>query len=319
MKLLKIIIQHIFSIRNERDYKILTILGFKIRLPYYITKNQLTQYLNTFVDITQAPKARGNLRKMQLLELHLMKELKQICDNLGIKFWLRGGTALGAYRHKGFIPWDDDVDLGMMRDDFYNLVNYVNNNSDKYEIVYFYHSNCKVAKFTFKDLKGDIFVDLFPFDYCSYDDFDLFRGQWLEDKAKLMEELGQFHFPHLVYSKYLSAEIVNKIEQINDKYKTKYINNIGGNGICSAIEQIAPFDKKRVFPSDMIFPLKLIDFEDQQFYVMNDLEEYLDIYYGEYMNFPKELDFKGHFYMFSAKKNNEINELYNEHVRGKYD
>ena len=89
-----------------------------------------------------------------------MKTLKQYCDEINVKFWLRGGSCLGAYRHKGFIPWDDDVDLGMMRDDFEKLKNYVNETSSEFIIKYFYHRKCKVAKFTFRNIKSAIFIDL---------------------------------------------------------------------------------------------------------------------------------------------------------------
>ena len=58
------------------------------------------------------------LREIQLGELGVLKKLKEICEEQGLRYFLFFGTLLGAIRHKGFIPWDDDVDVGMPREDY---------------------------------------------------------------------------------------------------------------------------------------------------------------------------------------------------------
>ena len=58
------------------------------------------------------------LRKVQLQQLEMAKEIKRVCEQLDIPYFLDSGTLLGAIRHEGFIPWDDDLDIGMLRHDY---------------------------------------------------------------------------------------------------------------------------------------------------------------------------------------------------------
>ena len=61
------------------------------------------------------------LRRIQILSTMLMDELDRVCGELGISYQAYGGTEIGAIRHKGFIPWDDDVDISMFREDYEKL------------------------------------------------------------------------------------------------------------------------------------------------------------------------------------------------------
>ncbi len=68
--------------------------------------------------IEVADEGVSDLRKLQLVELSIMKAFAAFCEQENLRYCMIGGTLLGAVRHKGFIPWDDDVDLCMPRPDY---------------------------------------------------------------------------------------------------------------------------------------------------------------------------------------------------------
>ena len=61
---------------------------------------------------------QNTLRRLQIAELGILEAIDRVCRENGIMYFIDSGTVLGARRHGGFIPWDDDIDLGMPRDDF---------------------------------------------------------------------------------------------------------------------------------------------------------------------------------------------------------
>ena len=78
------------------------------------SQNQLLDLLFTSCDI----RIKGNLRNVQLLYIELLRFVDNVCKKHNIDYWLEGGTLIGAVRHGGFIPWDDDIDIAMPREDY---------------------------------------------------------------------------------------------------------------------------------------------------------------------------------------------------------
>lgn len=121
--------------------------------------------------------------QLKKIQLEILDVVTQFCDANGIRYWLDSGTLLGAIRHKGYIPWDDDVDLGMLREDYERFLSIFNKSNDRYRAVSlendpkFYLPFTKVCDTTTvlyepdeKGFKLHINVDVFPYDRAPDDD-----------------------------------------------------------------------------------------------------------------------------------------------------
>lgn len=125
-------------------------------------------------------------RTLQLSELEILMELKKLCENNGLRYYLTAGTLLGAVRHKGFIPWDDDIDIVMPRKDYDRLAYigklalpgdlYFQDSNTEINFPYFFGKirkhNTSVYEPCLKDVdigKGH-YIDIFPLDICPKND-----------------------------------------------------------------------------------------------------------------------------------------------------
>ena len=98
--------------------------------------NSLYYYLNSYCDITSLPPTQNkNLRNLQLGILELLKIFDKLCKKYNLRYWLDAGNLLGAYRHKGFVPWDDDMDVSMPREDYDKVIPLFKDELNKYGII----------------------------------------------------------------------------------------------------------------------------------------------------------------------------------------
>ena len=241
------------------------------------------------------PIANGYLRNIQNQTLKFAKEiLSDIKKNTNIKLWIDGGTLLGAVRHKGFIPWDDDMDFAMLREDYITLTTYLKNtyrtidtnNWTKYsftnnikEVVYKYpneilvvptHTALKIVKGVPEDF---IILDFFAWDY--YNDYHnvVTLQQYCETIRNKLKTKKTYQEIFKIYKDELKKgiDIVKKSNVIQPGIDTSGFLNIS---------------RKDIVRNSDIFPLKKILFEDWEFYAPNNPHIYLKSLYNFYNKIP---------------------------------
>ena len=300
---MKTLLQKIFSVKNTENHKILTILWIKFKLKKKNKRNAYTQeikkeievlhteikalhsLLNACVDITKIPPARGGLRKLQMADVLLLKIFDSICSKYNIGYWLDGGTLLGSVRHKGFIPWDDDIDIGMLREDYNKIINILQKElpEDLFEINEGKGFFRKVIRIIFKD--SPIQIDIWPYDKYYKDKVS--EEEMIKLKQNILFCYNKF-WETFSHDKICVGECPFPREEIS-KFTEKYILN--GNKPLEDKPIIfrgaeAWLGDRCVYDYEDIFPLKRTQFEGVNLLVPNKPEGFLDKYYGEYMQLP---------------------------------
>ena len=288
------------------------ILNFFLKIPKKIFKynlerhqlesqNQLLKMLVIDGDI----KFNGTLRDIQLLYVELLRFVDNVCKKHEINYWLDGGTLLGAVRHGGFIPWDDDVDLTMLRKDYNKLLEVLPLEISKHD---YFKENCGLTlliegqKNYFSDFKSVYDVDNKE-GYLNDDNFSFLQIAWLKPYVKidffpkdfLETEKISFFKKNYVSNKYKFNQKVKKGEYLFFKKLNEFNDKFGF--VLNETPQFAdsfdviPLAPVRIFETSKTFPLNKISFEGYEFNCPNDVDYYLSLIYGKnFRDLPKVIE-----------------------------
>lgn len=244
------------------------------------------------------PKAQGINRNLQLLEKDLLKAFIEICEKNQLDYWIYAGSLLGAVRHKGFIPWDDDVDTCMPRDEIEHLREIMKDNEEyRLTVKYDAWGFCKQVRFCYKDSKLPVFVDVFSFDWAS----EASREIWEKNhkvKEELIAEITDESNPFI--REFRAAGCVDddsvigkKIAQIFAKYHNKLheekvlCDRDKAEGFIVGIDNWNPYDDSNINAVTQFFPLQRLEFDGLECNVPNQYMYILHELYGaDFYTFP---------------------------------
>lgn len=244
------------------------------------------------------PKATGRLRNIQLAEKFILERVKDVCDANGMELFLVGGTLMGAVRHHGFIPWDNDVDIGMMRPDYLKLREILSDDALlRVEYCYNYREGLKISKVKFRD------VDVFWIDILVFDRIDV-TPETLDDVWHATQEANRAHsekikelsvqYHGISYCRPVENHELDRLTAEFEAEQAKEFPCFGhGDYFCEPIN--CPWwsrDERGIRPVSKFFPLlkNEVEFEGRRYDVWKNYDWALRSSYGDYWKLPRSLD-----------------------------
>lgn len=244
-----------------------------------------------------------DLSSIQKSSLEILKTFRDICVNLNLKYFLTYGTLIGAIRHNGFIPWDDDLDVMMPRQDYENLIKFYKENKSKFKGLELFHyttnkkyhyaiarlSNPKyIMKSSIdKDCGMGTFIDIYPID-GGFDELDIFshykiviyrRILYAKNSTKKIERTFKKFIGHSILKTiglfFNNRTLIKKIEKIAKKRPYNLSKFVG----CTIWEN-------ELFNSYLFDETILHKFEDDYFMIPKEYDAILKQTYGNYMQLP---------------------------------
>ena len=247
------------------------------------------------------------VEEMKKIQVKILDYVNEFCSKNDIKYWLDCGTLLGAARHKGYIPWDDDIDLGMLREDYDKFIKIFNKDNNSNYKLHCYE-NDKNWAFTYAKIidentvlyepnektgiKSGVFLDLFVYDNAPADDKELKKmykkrvlyyklnklqvNKYFESEKKQKYNIIRYIIYYLF--KLLPKQFfIKKSIKNQKKYINKYTGFIGNfSGVVGNIKC-----KKEIFSTFV-----KLEFEGKMYSVPAGYKEWLTAYYGNFMKLP---------------------------------
>lgn len=262
---------------------------------------------------------KETLRQVQLAQLKtcqlaIFKQFVSVCERLGLRYFVIGGTLIGAVRHQGFIPWDDDIDVAMPRVDYERFLQRAQALMPEYYFLQTFETDpaypanfakIRDSRTTFietsvskLDINHGVYIDIFPLDYYPENSW---KRVWLEFRKKVLtvRVAAQFYLPNekLHFIKNL-VRGVSKIfcpsAAVAVRRREWLFTNVKKNGLLCNYG--GAWGNKEIFPASWFSDVCVMHYEDLVVYGPKDYDKILKHVYGDYMQLPPEEERVGHHY-----------------------
>lgn len=239
------------------------------------------------------------LKDMRNIQLDILDKIDDVCKKNGLVYSLGGGTLLGAVRHKGYIPWDDDIDIMMPRPDyekfidlFYGLYPHLTLQHYKKDDTYYFlfakvydNRTCLIEENTV----GGVYVDVFPIDGLpSEKDLPDYLNKLYNTKENLIRSTKFYKFKdgHLMRLKYLMKRLMYPSRKKNIELLDNLFNSypFETSKYAGAITGI--YKEKEHMDASVFKKYIEVEFEGHKYMAISDFDSYLTKHYGDYMTLP---------------------------------
>ena len=274
------------------------------KMEYYFWLMSMQQQNSTDIDevkkqvFLNMPKAPEPRRSYQLIMNFILQRIRKICEENEIEFFLMAGTLIGAVRHKGFIPWDDDIDIGMFRDQYYRFKTAIKND-EMIEVDNYCNSGGEIYIKVKLKASDVFFVDIFLFEYLNIE-----KTQIESATNKIMElnTTIQTSIKKLINSKYKELDWSfphnnNEVNELIDSFEQCELRsdmfNTNARFIC--VSPVTPTwimkCMRVVFPRDCFLPLKkdFVEYEGSTYNAINKYSTIQKERYGDIWTFPNSI------------------------------
>ena len=263
------------------------------------------------------------MNDLQKKELDLFKAFASVCEKHHLQYFLVGGSALGAIRHKGFIPWDDDIDVGMPRKDYdafiklqkefegtpYFIQNFKSDPCYIYNYGKLRDSSTTFIEDVYKNhrINHGVWIDIFPID--GFSKVMMPREKLAKKVRHIWNQVYLSYLPSLrrkvrkeTWFKDILLNIVAGLFYIFDiahyrnKHVERYVRKIPLEESVMAGNYFGFNMKREAMDTNLFKEFVKVPFEDTEAYVLKDYDTYLRNLYGEYMTPPPVDKQVGHHY-----------------------